>query len=81
VCPLLDPKVKPFVLQWDEETPPTVTTTNYRISISKPLMKDPTLPAHEQCPEGTWICKTVTNRRPDHRSEPPRIVQIIPVAG
>ena len=34
-----------------------------------------------QCPPASFICLTVVNTRPDHPSEPPRILQVVPVAS
>ncbi|KAK0444552.1 uncharacterized protein EV420DRAFT_1002653 [Desarmillaria tabescens] len=33
-----------------------------------------------ECPDGTWICLTVTNARPNRPSEPIRVTNVIPIA-
>ncbi|KAI0030550.1 hypothetical protein K488DRAFT_87667 [Vararia minispora EC-137] len=65
----------------ETQTPPTLTTMTYRIALDGPLKLDARLPEHEQCEKGTWVCMTATNRRPEHRSEPDRITQLIPVVS
>ncbi|KAL9709984.1 hypothetical protein Ac2012v2_007044 [Leucoagaricus gongylophorus] len=64
-----------------EETPPTQTRNIYDIALGTGLSKDGTLPANLQCPPASFICLTVVNTRPDHPSEPPRILQVVPVAS
>ncbi|CAA7268612.1 unnamed protein product [Cyclocybe aegerita] len=66
-----------------EETAPTRTRYVYDIALlgSGGLERDRTLPASLQCPEGTMICLTVINTRPEHPSEPSRILQVVPVAS
>ncbi len=48
---------------------------NFIMSPSFILM--PTL----ECPPNSFICLTVTNTRPNHPSEPPRILQVVTVAS
>ncbi|GLB38918.1 putative autophagy-related protein 27 [Lyophyllum shimeji] len=81
LCPLLNARSAPFDITFAEETPPTYTKHVYAVSFGGPLKRDGTLPAELQCPEGTQICLTVINTRPNHPSEPARILQVIPVAG
>lgn len=83
LCPLFegDWKSRFKQLEWEEQTPPTVTKTVYKMNLAGPLKVDQTLPEHEQCPPGTWVCKTTINTRPDHRSEAPRILSVVPVVG
>ncbi|PFH45837.1 hypothetical protein AMATHDRAFT_43928 [Amanita thiersii Skay4041] len=66
----------------DETTPPTHTRYHYAISLSAAdgVPWDNTLPADLQCPRGTWICLTVINTRPNHPSEPERILSVVPVS-
>ncbi|KAJ3509912.1 hypothetical protein NLJ89_g4964 [Agrocybe chaxingu] len=66
-----------------EETAPTRTRYVYDIALlgSGGLERDGTLPASLQCPEGTMICLTVINTRPEHPAEPSRILQVVPVAS
>ncbi|KAJ7930010.1 autophagy-related protein 27-domain-containing protein [Mycena leptocephala] len=68
-------------VSFEEDTPPTHTTHTYAVGLGTPLKRDVTLPSHLQCPEGTWICLTIGNTRPDHPSEPSRILQVVPVAA
>ncbi|KAF7352603.1 Autophagy-related protein 27 [Mycena venus] len=79
LCPLFSGK--PISISLDEETPPTRTVHRYAFGLGAPLKFDTTLPKELQCPEGTWICLSIVNIRPGHDSEPPRILQVIPVAG
>ncbi|CAL1711032.1 unnamed protein product [Somion occarium] len=83
LCPIFDAREREdgWTVETERQTPPTITKTQYKFALDKPLKKDGTLPAHEQCPDGTWICMIMSNRRPHHESEPPRILQVIPVAG
>ncbi|KAF5383261.1 hypothetical protein D9615_004829 [Tricholomella constricta] len=81
LCPLFQAHSAAFDITIDEETPPTHTKHVYAVSFGGPLKRDGTLPAELQCPEGTRICLTVVNTRPNHPSEPPRILQVIPVVG
>ncbi|KDQ53930.1 hypothetical protein JAAARDRAFT_38901 [Jaapia argillacea MUCL 33604] len=83
LCPIFTPQHddKPIVVAFGQKTPPTITRTEYRIALGGALKTNESLPEHEQCPDGTWICLMTYNRRPEHRSEPPRILQVIPVAG
>ncbi|KAF7355517.1 Autophagy-related protein 27 [Mycena sanguinolenta] len=78
LCPLYMFSGESTSISFAEETPPTLTTQRY--DLGAPLKPDTTLPAKLQCPEGTWICLTVENTRPDHDSEPMRILQVVPVA-
>ncbi|KAJ7498694.1 autophagy-related protein 27-domain-containing protein [Mycena latifolia] len=79
LCPLFTKAST--VSEFAESTPPTQTTHRYNISLGAPLKPDGTLPSELQCPEGTWICLIVVNTRPSRPSEPPRILQVVPVAG
>ncbi|KAK1221324.1 hypothetical protein PQX77_015871 [Marasmius sp. AFHP31] len=81
ICPLVQSETRYLKLSMDEDTPPTRTRKTYDIGIGGALRRDGTLPADLQCPEGTWICLTVVNTRPNHRLEPSRILQVVPVAG
>ncbi|KAJ6515647.1 autophagy-related protein 27-domain-containing protein [Mycena sanguinolenta] len=78
LCPLYMFSGKSTSISFDEETPPTLNTNRY--DFGAPLKRDTQLPAEAQCPEGTWICLTVENTRPNHESEPMRIIKVIPVA-
>ncbi|KAI8986763.1 autophagy-related protein 27-domain-containing protein [Trametes punicea] len=81
LCPILEGNDGGWSIETERKTPPTVTKTSYRINLKGPLEKDADAPRHEQCPSGTWICQTITNRRPYHPDEEPRVLQIVPVAG
>lgn len=50
LCPLFegDWKSRFKQLEWEEQTPPTVTKTVYKMSLAGPLKVDKTLPEHEQ---------------------------------
>jgi hypothetical protein len=62
VCPLFEARKRQraFELRWQDETPPTITTTRYRMQVTHPLRYNSSLSDEEQCPPGTWICKTGT---------------------
>ncbi|KAG7086773.1 hypothetical protein E1B28_002703 [Marasmius oreades] len=81
LCPLLGSHVRNLKLTISEDTPPTLTRKMYQISLEGALTRDGTLPAELQCPGGTWICLIVTNTRPNHDSEPTRILQVVPIAA
>ncbi|KAI0717444.1 autophagy-related protein 27-domain-containing protein [Cerioporus squamosus] len=81
LCPVLDGNDGGWKVEFERRTPPTVTKTSYRIDLRAPLKRDDALPGHEQCPDGTWICQTVSNRRPRHEDEEARVLQVVPVAG
>ncbi|RPD65422.1 hypothetical protein L226DRAFT_530997 [Lentinus tigrinus ALCF2SS1-7] len=81
LCPVLNGNDGGWSVEFERRTPPTVTKTSYRIDLKAPLKRDEALPGHEQCPAGTWICQTVSNRRPRHEGEEPRVLQVVPVAG
>ncbi|KAI0075596.1 hypothetical protein K474DRAFT_1599538 [Panus rudis PR-1116 ss-1] len=83
LCPILggDNAGKVITITQDRLTPPTTTKTEYKISLNGPLKRDGTLPSQYQCPEGTWICMTMYNRRLHHESEPPLVLQTVPIAG
>ncbi|KAI0826676.1 hypothetical protein BC628DRAFT_251281 [Trametes gibbosa] len=81
LCPILHGNDGGWSLESERKTPPTVTTSSYRISLQGPLKKVENTPQHEQCPPGTWICQIITNRRPAHPSEESRVLQTVPVAG
>ncbi|KAI0300541.1 hypothetical protein B0F90DRAFT_1723778 [Multifurca ochricompacta] len=46
------------------ETPPTITTIVYNISLSGPLQKSDAIPDDEQCADGTWACMTKREHHP-----------------
>ncbi|KAH9925764.1 uncharacterized protein B0H18DRAFT_1008147 [Fomitopsis serialis] len=48
-------------------------SAEYRISFAGPLKTTKWTPHDEQCPDGTWVCKIISNS--------PRVLQVIPVAG
>ncbi|KAA1472706.1 hypothetical protein DENSPDRAFT_839047 [Dentipellis sp. KUC8613] len=82
LCPLFEQQdTLQQTIVFDTQTPPTVTKTVYKLNLDGPLPKNEKLPAHEQCPDGTWVCMTSINRRPNHEDEDPRIVQVVPVVG
>ncbi|CEL54767.1 hypothetical protein RSOLAG1IB_07301 [Rhizoctonia solani AG-1 IB] len=79
LCPLLG-RAK-YRVSRDVETPPSITRIHYDISLTDYITWDGTLPARDQCEQGTNICMTVISERPDHRLEPPRTIYVVPVAG
>ncbi|KAH7323284.1 hypothetical protein B0J17DRAFT_723293 [Rhizoctonia solani] len=79
LCPLL--RREKFRVSRDVETPPSITRIHYDISLNSYLPWDGTLPARDQCEQGTSVCMTVVSERPDHRLEPPRTIYVVPVAG
>ncbi|KAF9555645.1 hypothetical protein CPC08DRAFT_765800 [Agrocybe pediades] len=84
LCPLWSAREKEkkvITVIIDEDTPPTHTQYVYKIARIGATFWDTTLPAELQCPEGSWVCLTVINTRPDHPSEPQRILQVVPVAN
>ncbi|KAF9456957.1 hypothetical protein BDZ94DRAFT_1143969, partial [Collybia nuda] len=80
LCPLLKARAGNFDISIEEETPPTHTQRKYALGFGGALKWDGTLPAELQCPEGSRICLTVINTRPNHPTEPSRILQVIPIA-
>ncbi|PPQ78277.1 hypothetical protein CVT25_011736 [Psilocybe cyanescens] len=60
-------------LEWDGTLPSSLQAdvALTRISIRALI---------HQCPTGTWICLTVINSRPDHPSEPLRVLQVMPIS-
>ncbi|KAI0701711.1 autophagy-related protein 27-domain-containing protein [Earliella scabrosa] len=81
LCPVVNGNEVGWTVKTERRTPPTVTATEYRIDLKAPLKKDGEVPGHEQCPDGTWICQIISNRRPRHEDEEPRVLQVVPVAG
>ncbi|KAH9896810.1 hypothetical protein C8Q73DRAFT_687159 [Cubamyces lactineus] len=81
LCPVLEGNDGGWRLELELRTPPTITKTSYSIKLRGPLETDQSVPQYEQCPPGTWICSIVTNRRPNHKEEEPRVLQTIPIAG
>ncbi|KAI0049347.1 hypothetical protein FA95DRAFT_1604471 [Auriscalpium vulgare] len=64
-----------------QSTPPTITSSLFSFSFGAALARDDSLPSHEQCPDGTWVCLTVSNRRPKHGDEEARVTQVIPLVA
>ncbi|KAJ3540976.1 hypothetical protein NM688_g6149 [Phlebia brevispora] len=64
----------------ERSTPPSTTTHQYKISFGGPLPKNESLANDEQCPDGTWVCMTKTNRHPKYDNKP-MVIETIPVAG
>jgi len=71
----------PIHVYHSDPTPPTRTTLSYAISLTGPIKRNESLPAYEQCPEGTWVCMKMYNFRPEKENEAPRLVQLVPVAS
>ncbi|OBZ77234.1 hypothetical protein A0H81_02042 [Grifola frondosa] len=81
LCPIVNGQEENWSIEFEQRTPPTLTKTAYKISLRGPLQRDKALPRYEQCPDGAWICMTVSNRRSTNASETPRVLQVVPVAG
>ncbi|CAE6475622.1 unnamed protein product [Rhizoctonia solani] len=79
LCPLI--RRGKYRVSRDVETPPSITRIYYDISLNDYIAWDGTLPARDQCEQGTNVCMTVISERPDHRLEPPRTIYVVPVAG
>ncbi|KAF7761872.1 hypothetical protein Agabi119p4_9864 [Agaricus bisporus var. burnettii] len=79
LCPLFSqhPSLRHEI---SEDTLPTRTNYVYEIALGKGIEKDGTLPEDLQCPHDSLVCMRAINTRPNHPSEPPRILQVIPVA-
>ncbi|GJJ14972.1 hypothetical protein Clacol_009242 [Clathrus columnatus] len=70
------------VYQDDGDIQSMIKRKTYDIDLAGDgLPYDSSLPASQQCPQGTWICMKVLDIKPDHSSEIPEISQIIPLAG
>lgn len=80
LCPLVQAK-EPTIVGFTKETPPTVTSSWYRISFNGPLPYNDSKPADYQCPPGTWICLTTWNRHKNQQWREGHILNTIPVAG
>ncbi|THH17934.1 hypothetical protein EW146_g2971 [Bondarzewia mesenterica] len=87
LCPLFNGvRGRRKTMEFENQTPPTVTKVVYDLSLDGPLERNTTLPEHEQVVPMfiSTTCKRITaaiNRRPDHRSEAPRILQVVPVVA
>ncbi|KAH9829827.1 uncharacterized protein C8Q71DRAFT_389497 [Rhodofomes roseus] len=81
LCPIFEGRESGWTVGSERSTPPTVTKAEYRISFAGPLKTTKWTPHDEQCPDGTWICKIISNVRPNRDNESPRVLQVIPVAG
>ncbi|GJE92492.1 hypothetical protein PsYK624_086460 [Phanerochaete sordida] len=80
LCPLFQEK-KSFVVGFSKATPPTITSSWYRISFDGALAYNDSKPADFQCPPGTWICMTSWNRHQKQEWKEGHILNTIPVAG
>ncbi|KAH9912464.1 uncharacterized protein B0H18DRAFT_1053838 [Fomitopsis serialis] len=81
LCPVFEGNDGGWTVGFERSTPPTVTKAEYRISFAGPLKTTKWTPHDEQCPDGTWVCKIISNVRPKREGESPRVLQVIPVAG
>ncbi|KAI0746711.1 hypothetical protein C8Q80DRAFT_1176892 [Daedaleopsis nitida] len=81
LCPVVNGNEGGWTVEFERRTPPTVTKTSYKIDLKAPLERGEGVPRFEQCPPGTWICQTISNRRPQYKEEESRVLQVIPVAG
>ncbi|KAH9919485.1 autophagy-related protein 27-domain-containing protein [Epithele typhae] len=81
LCPVISGNEGGWRVETMRKTDPTVTKTVYSIDLKAPLEKQDGVPGHEQCPPGTWICGTISNRRPRHEDEGWRVQEVTPVAG
>ncbi|KAF9444925.1 hypothetical protein P691DRAFT_711143 [Macrolepiota fuliginosa MF-IS2] len=80
LCPLFL-RYESFKHELDEDTPPTHTKYVYEIALGRGIEKDGTLPTDLQCPSTSLVCLTVINTRPNHPSEPARIIQVVSAAS
>ncbi|CCM03455.1 uncharacterized protein FIBRA_05588 [Fibroporia radiculosa] len=81
LCPIFEDDAGGWTISRSRKTPPTITKTQYHVSLSGALKISKKIPSEEQCPEGTWICYIMSNTRPKHDDEEPRVLRVIPVAG
>ncbi|KAJ1956677.1 type II membrane protein [Dipsacomyces acuminosporus] len=75
----LSPLAREVALESNSTTPPTVTSTKYVVNPCAPLKAQPdSVPKIDRCPEGSWICRSVTNYK---ENEKPRLTEVNAVAG
>ncbi|KAJ2461022.1 type II membrane protein [Coemansia sp. RSA 2424] len=68
-----------ITLDSNTTTPPTVTGTRYTLNPCAALKPEPdSVPAIDRCPEGAWVCRSVTNYK---EGEKPRVTEVNAVAG
>lgn len=58
-------------------TPPSITHTQIQVNLCAALPHDGQKSTEDECPEGTLVCKTVTNEKHGDK----RVTQVIPVAS
>jgi len=63
----------------EEETPPSATTTVLRWNFKGPLDRNESIADEDQCPPGTWICKTISHKYPSKNIS--LVTQVVPIAG
>lgn len=63
----------------EEDTPPSVTTTVLRWNFDGALERNQSVADEDQCPPGTWICKTISHRYPS--KDVTLMTQVVPIAG
>ncbi|KZT19408.1 hypothetical protein NEOLEDRAFT_1142075 [Neolentinus lepideus HHB14362 ss-1] len=82
LCPVLSPYAdKEITINMERWTPPTVSHSEYRISLGGPLKKNESRHNEDQCYEGTQVCLTMSTQWPAHKDEPARVAQVVPIAG
>ncbi|KAJ2745081.1 type II membrane protein [Coemansia sp. BCRC 34301] len=75
----LSPLAREISLDSNTTTPPTITGTRYMLNPCAALKAEPdSVPAIDRCPEGAWVCRSVTNYKKD---EKPRVTEVNAVAG
>ncbi|KAJ2082288.1 type II membrane protein [Coemansia sp. RSA 988] len=68
-----------IALEANTTTPPTITSTKYKLNPCAPLVAESSdVPEIDRCPENAWICRSVTNYKKD---EKPRVTEVDAVAG
>ncbi|PIA13209.1 hypothetical protein COEREDRAFT_94690 [Coemansia reversa NRRL 1564] len=68
-----------ITLETNTTTPPTITSTKYKVNPCAPLVAEPaSVPEIDRCPENAWICRSVTNYKNDDK---PRVTEVGTVAG
>ncbi|KAI9064716.1 hypothetical protein FKP32DRAFT_1591189 [Trametes sanguinea] len=81
LCPIVEGNEGGWSISSERRTWPTITKKEFKIDLKGALETDSHVDKYEQCPPGTWICHTITNSRPFHKDEEPRVIQVIPIAG
>ncbi|KAJ1917395.1 type II membrane protein [Tieghemiomyces parasiticus] len=68
---------KEHVVKVKVTTPPTYTMEEYSLNPCQALTKKDEVPKDDQCPVGTFVCRTDVN----YKAEKPRVTWVQPVSG